>query len=150
VVPADTVLRDQHGSTVRLGELWAEGPALLVLVPAAFSTHCSAELGALTASIGRFDDAGVQVAALSCDPVPALRAWSDAGAFPFPLLSDFWPHGAASRALGAFDEELGVSRRLSLLVDGTGAVRWSLRQAHGQARTLAQHLAALAELPPTA
>jgi len=146
-VPADTVLRDQHGSAVRLGELWAEGPALLVLVPAAFSTHCSAELAALTASIDVFDDAGVQVAALSCDPVPALRAWSDAGDLPFPLLSDFWPHGAASRALGAFDEELGVSQRLSLLVGADGAVRWSLRHEHGRARTLEDHLAALAQLP---
>ncbi|WP_208971508.1 redoxin domain-containing protein [Kineococcus rubinsiae] len=146
-MPADTVLRDQHGSAVRLGELWAEGPALLVLVPAAFSTHCSAELGALAASVAAFDDAGVQVAALSCDPVPSLRAWSEAGDYPFPLLSDFWPHGAVSRALGAFDEELGVSCRLSVLVDSAGTTWWSLRHPHDRARTLQEHLGALEQLP---
>ena len=141
------LVRDQHGEPLRLAELWAEGPALLVLVPAAFSTHCTAELGALAASVGAFDDAGVQVAALSCDPVPALRAWSEAGDYPFPLLSDFWPHGAVSRALGAFDEELGVARRLSLLVDSSGTARWSLRHPHDRARTLPEHLAALGDLP---
>ncbi|WP_205708457.1 redoxin domain-containing protein [Kineococcus siccus] len=147
-MPADTVLRDQHGSAVRLGELWAQGPALLVLVPAAFSTHCSAELGGLASAVDAFDDAGVQLAALSCDPVPALRAWSEAGGYPFPLLSDFWPHGAAARALGAFDAELGVAQRLSVLVDAYGAVRWTLRHPHSRARSLADHLAALDALPP--
>lgn len=138
----DALVRDQHGESLRLGELWAEGPALLVLVPGAFSTHCTAELGALAFDVERFDDAGVQLAALSCDPVPALRAWSDAGGYPFPLLSDFWPHGEVSRALGAFDAGLGVSQRLSLLVV-QGRIAWTLRAEMDATRSLASHLAAL-------
>jgi peroxiredoxin len=139
----DAVLPDQHGERVALRELWEQGPALLVCVPAAFSTHCTAELGALAFEIDRFDAAGVQLAALSCDPVPALRAWADDRVYPFPLLSDFWPHGAVARALGAFDEELGVARRLSLLVED-GRVRWVLRGVHDAPRPLAAHLASLA------
>ncbi|WP_337059537.1 redoxin domain-containing protein [Kineococcus sp. G2] len=132
------VVRDQHGEALRLSELWSQGPALLVLVPAAFSTHCTAELGALARDVDRFDDAGVQLAALSCDPVPALRAWAEERRYPFPLLSDFWPHGAVSRALGAFDEELGTSRRLSLLVRD-GRVLWSLRNPVDRPRSPAAH-----------
>lgn len=139
-------MRDQHGGSLRLGELWAEGPALLVLVPGAFSTHCTAELGALAFDVERFDAAGVQLAALSCDPVPALRAWSDAGDYPFPLLSDFWPHGDVSRALDAFDAGLGVARRLSLLVVD-GEVVWTLRAEMDATRSLRAHLAALDALP---
>ncbi|WP_432491410.1 redoxin domain-containing protein [Kineococcus auxinigenes] len=131
------VVRDQHGEPLRLSELWSEGPALIVLVPAAFSTHCTAELGALAGDVDRFDDAGVQLAALSCDPVPALRAWGEDRRYPFPLLSDFWPHGAVSRAVGAFDEELGVSERLSLLVRD-GRVLWDL---HGDGRAPRPHSA---------
>ena len=139
---ADVVVRDQHGQPLRLRELWSEGPALLVLVPGAFSHHCTAELGALAHAVDRFDEAGVQLAALSCDPVPALRAWADERTYPFPLLSDFWPHGALSRSLGAFDEDLGTSRRLSLLVSDD-RVRWSLRSEADTARSLNAHLAAL-------
>ncbi|WP_432484665.1 redoxin domain-containing protein [Kineococcus esterisolvens] len=139
------LVRDQHGEPLRLAELWSEGPALLVLVPAAFSTHCTAELGALAYDVDRFDDAGVQLAALSCDPVPALRAWGEDRLYPFPLLSDFWPHGAVSRALGAFDEELGVSERLSLLVRD-GRVVWTLRSPAHAPRSLAAHRGALAAL----
>jgi peroxiredoxin len=139
------VVPDQHGERLALRELWAQGPALLVLVPAAFSTHCTAELGSLAFEIERFDDAGVQVAALSCDPVTSLKAWAEDRFYPFPLLSDFWPHGAVSRDLGAFDEDLGVSQRVSLLVvDGT--VRWSLHGELGAPRSLARHLSALDQL----
>ncbi|MGI4894207.1 MAG: redoxin domain-containing protein [Janthinobacterium lividum] len=138
-------MRDQHGEVLRLRELWSEGPALLVLVPAAFSTHCTAELGALAFDVDRFDDAGVQLAALSCDPVPALRAWADERDYPFPLLSDFWPHGTVSRALEAFDEELGTARRLSLLVRA-GQVLWALRGPDDRARSLASHREALEHL----
>ncbi|GAA0321547.1 redoxin domain-containing protein [Kineococcus aurantiacus] len=141
----DTVLADQHGDRLALRELWEQGPALLVCVPAAFSTHCTAELGALAFEVDRFDEAGVQLAALSCDPVPALRAWGEDRVYPFPLLSDFWPHGQVCRALGAFDAELGVARRLSLLVVD-GRVRWVLRGEHGAPRPLKAHLAALEAL----
>ena len=39
-----------------------------------------------------------EVLAISCDPMFALRAFADAEGLNFPLLSDFWPHGAVSRA----------------------------------------------------
>ena len=141
----DAVVADQHGDRLPLQELWGQGPALLVLVPAAFSTHCTAELGALAFDVERFDDAGVQVAALSCDPVPALRAWGEDRGYPFPLLSDFWPHGHVARSLDAFDEDLGTAQRLSLLVVD-GAVRWELRGERGRARSLRAHLEALEAL----
>src|SRR3712207_7764810 len=39
-----------------------------------------------------------EVLALSCDPVYALRAFADQDGINFPLLSDFWPHGAVAQA----------------------------------------------------
>ncbi|WP_369053953.1 redoxin domain-containing protein [Kineococcus terrestris] len=135
-------VRDQFGALLRPGELWEDGPALLVLVPGAFSTHCTAELGTLVGAATRFEAAGVQLAVLSCDPVPVLRAWGEEHGARFPLLSDFWPHGSACRALGAFDDELGVARRTSLLVVD-GRARWVLHGERGSARAVGEHLDAV-------
>ena len=152
----DVELPDQHGQRLRWSELWEGGHALLVFYPFAFSPTCTRELDGLAAAAGEFDRAGVQLAAVSCDPVPALRAFSEAlggtgaGGFPFPLLSDFWPHGAAARAAGTFDAARGHPLRGSLLVGPSGAVRWSVLREAAAERPLALHVEALTALEPAA
>ena len=44
---------------------------------------------------------------------------------PFPLLSDYWPHGAVGKSYGVFNEERGMDKRAAFLVDGDGVIRWS-------------------------
>lgn len=41
-----------------------------------------------------------------------------------PLLSDFWPHGAVSRAYGVFNQERGRSNRATFILDAEGIVRF--------------------------
>ncbi|GAB7191298.1 peroxiredoxin [Kineococcus sp. NUM-3379] len=142
----DVGLTDQHGQRLRWSELWQGQHALLVFYPFAFSPLCTGELDDLAAGIGGFDAHGVQLAGISCDPVPSLRAFSDARGYPFPLLSDFWPHGAAARAAGVFDAARGLALRGSLLVGPDGTVRWSLVQDTGRARPHEVHRAALGAL----
>ena len=44
--------------------------------------------------------------------MPSLKGWADfLGGVPFPLLSDFWPHGAVGKAYGIFNEERGMDKR---------------------------------------
>jgi alkyl hydroperoxide reductase subunit AhpC len=62
------------------------------------------------------------------------------------LLSDFWPHGVATRAYGVFDEFTGSATRSSFAVDREGRVGWMVHNATGEARDLNQHAAALAAL----
>jgi alkyl hydroperoxide reductase subunit AhpC len=58
--------------------------------------------------------------------VPSLKAWADSlGGIPFPLLSDYWPHGAIGKAYGVFNDERGMDKRSAFLVDGEGVIRWS-------------------------
>ncbi len=58
--------------------------------------------------------------------MPSLKAWSEQlGGIPFPLLSDYWPHGAVGKAYGVFNEERGMDKRAAVLVDGEGKIRWS-------------------------
>ncbi|GAA4963071.1 peroxiredoxin [Kineococcus glutinatus] len=117
--------------------------------PFAFSPLCTAELDALAAD-PEVAARGVQLAAVSCDPVPALRAFADARGYRFPLLSDFWPHGALARALGVFDHATGTALRGSLLIDPGGVVRWSVLQEAGRLRPHALHRQALQAVPSPA
>ena len=142
VVLPDLDLSDQHGQRLCWSELWQDRHALLVFYPFAFSPTCTRELDGLDADVDAFAAHGVQVVGISCDPVPALRAFSDARGYRLPLLSDFWPHGAAARTAGVFDGVLGTARRGSLLVGTGGRVRWSLQGA-ATGRPHTAHRAAL-------
>ena len=143
----DFVLTDTHGSPVRLTDLRG-APAVVVFVPFAFSGICTGELCELRDNLDVFRSAGVRLVVVSCDPVHALRAWGEAEGYPFDLLSDFWPHGAAATAYGVFDAERGRALRGSFLVDADGVVRWSVVNPAGQARSLDGYRTALAGLAP--
>jgi peroxiredoxin len=141
----DFTLRDQHGRPVTLSAARARGAVLLVFFPWAFSSVCSAELAALRDRRAELP-AAVQLLGLSCDPVYSLRAASDAEHLDFPLLSDFWPHGAVAAAYGVFDDDLGVARRSSFLVDRDGLVRWQVHNSMPDLRAVEGYVTALKEI----
>jgi mycoredoxin-dependent peroxiredoxin len=53
------------------------------------------------------------------------------GGMPFPLLSDYWPHGAVGKAYGVFNEERGMDARSVFLVDAQGVIQHSHVYAQG-------------------
>ena len=62
---------------------------------------------------------------ISADPAPSLKAWAEKlGGVPFPLLSDYWPHGAVGKAYGVFNEERGMDKRAAFVLDASGNVRY--------------------------
>jgi peroxiredoxin len=68
----------------------------------------------------------VEILQISADPVPSLKAWAEQlGGLPFPLLSDYWPHGAVGKAYGVFNDERGMDKRSAFVLDAQGVVRWS-------------------------
>ena len=73
------------------------------------------------ANLDKFKAMDVEILQISADTVPSLKAWSESlGNIPFPLLSDYWPHGAIGRAYGVFNEERGMDARAVFLVDAKG------------------------------
>lgn len=63
---------------------------------------------------------------ISADPAPSLKGWAEKlGGVPFPLLSDFWPHGAVGKAYGVFNEERGADKRAAFVLDAKGVVRYA-------------------------
>ena len=53
----------------------------------------------------------------------------------YTFASDFWPHGAAARAYGVFNEETGAPFRGTFLIDKDGSVIWSLVKVKDERRT---------------
>lgn len=141
----DFTLPSSSGAPVTLSALRGT-PVVLVFFPFAFSGTCTGELCELRDNIEAFDEAGVALLGISCDPAHSLRAFAQAEGYQFQLLSDFWPHGAVSRAYGVFDEAGGLANRGSFLVDAGGILRWSVVNPRTQARPLAAYRAALATL----
>lgn len=134
-------LPDTHGTPVRLGGP-RERPQLVVFLPFAFSRVCGGEVRELVTH----PVAGTDVVAVTCDPVFTLRAWAEQEGVPFPLLSDFWPHGAAARAYGVFEERSGAPTRGTFLLDGDGVVAWSTHSPAGVARSVEAYREAVARL----
>lgn len=141
----DFTLSNTHGTPVTLSALRGS-PVLVVFFPFAFSGICTGELCELRDNIADLDSADVTLLAVSCDPVFALKAWSEQEGYGFDLLSDFWPHGEVARRYGVFDDEHGMAVRGSFLIDADGVLRWSVVNPRGQRRDLAGYREAVAAL----
>jgi peroxiredoxin len=142
----DFELTDQHGRKVRLSDFRDRQSVVLVFYPFAFSGICTGELCEIRDNLDVFTADGVQVVGISCDPMYSLRAFAEAEGYEFPLLADFWPHGAVGSQYGVFDEKAGRSIRGSFLIDQDGVLRWSVVNGPGEARQLTAYRAALAAL----
>jgi peroxiredoxin len=142
----DFALRDQHGQKVTLSSFRGEKAVVLMFYPFAFSRVCTGELCDIRDNLPRLVSDEVALLALSCDPTYALRVFSEQDRLEFPLLSDFWPHGAVSAAYGVFDEKRGCSARSTFIVDKQGTLRWSVHNAMPDARDLREYERVLAGL----
>lgn len=68
----------------------------------------------------------VEILQISADTLPSLKAWAEQlGGLPFPLLSDYWPHGAIGKAYGVFLDDKGFDARSVFLLDAAGVIRHS-------------------------
>ncbi len=143
--PGFTLL-DQHGQRISLADYAGSKHVLLVFYPFAFSGICTGELREVRDGLHDFEGDDIQVLAISCDSMYALRAWADAEGHFFPLLSDFWPHGEVAQSYGSFLEAAGIANRGTFLVDRDGVVRWSLVNGPGERRDFSGYREALAQL----
>ena len=126
-------LPDQDKQSVSLADLRGT-PVLLVFYPFAFSGICTGELCQLRDELAVYGDAGVKVLAVSTDPVFSLKAFREKESFDFPLLSDFWPHGATAQAYGVFNEKAGMALRGTFLIDAEGQIAFAEVNSPGDAR----------------
>ena len=136
----DFTLRDQFGQDVTLSSYRGTKAVLLVFYPYAFSHVCTGEMAQIRSRLDEFITFDSEILAISCDATHALRAFSDADGLNFPLLSDFWPHGAVASAYDVLDEERGCPRRSTYVVDRDGRVAWSVHHPMGEPRDVGSYI----------
>jgi peroxiredoxin len=145
LAPAFT-LKDQHNQQVSLADFRGRKAVLLVFYPLAFSGTCQGELAGIQDDLGSYANDNVQVVTVSVDSTWAHRVWADREGFDFPLLSDFWPHGAVAQAYGVFNADAGFANRGTYLIDRSGVIRYAAVVGPGSSRGAETWREALAAL----
>jgi peroxiredoxin len=107
----DFKLADQRGKNV-----------VLNFFPAAFSGVCSQQMPRIEEQKAMFGDDTV-VVGISVDNQWSQLAWSNQMGIHFPLLSDFYPHGAVAEKYGVL-LPVGVAERAVIGIDKDGKVRY--------------------------
>lgn len=141
----DFVLRDQSRQEVRLSDYRGK-KVVLMFYPFAFSGICTPEVCEIRDRRADFVNDDTQVLSVSIDSVHVLKAFAAAEGVEYPLLSDFWPHGAVAQAYGVFDDAIGVAHRATFVIDRDGVVRWSVLNPISEARNADDYIKALAEI----
>lgn len=143
----DFDLPSSTGGKVALSSFQGEKHVALVFYPFTFTGVCHGELCELRDDLRSFEDAAVQVLAVSCDSVHAQRRWAEEEGFGFPVLSDFWPHGEVAKEYGVFNDALGCANRQTFLIDKQGKVAATFASADLRTpRQKAEYRAALEKL----
>jgi mycoredoxin-dependent peroxiredoxin len=130
----DFALKDQNNQDVTLSGYRGRRGVLLVFFPFTFTGTCQGELDEVRDNIGHFQNDDVQVLAVSVDTVYSHKVWAEQRGYEFPLLADFWPHGAAAQAYGVFNERNGAANRGTFLIDRDGVIRFAEMNGPGEAR----------------
>src|SRR4051812_16974761 len=120
----DFSLASGPDTELRLGDLRGH-PVILAFYPADWSPVCGDELALFNELLPEFRRHEAELVAISVDGVWCHRAYAEARRFRFPLLSDFEPKGAVSRAYNAYRAEEGFSERALFVIDRDGIIRWS-------------------------
>lgn len=107
--------------TITLAQYKGKQTVVVAFFPAAFSPGCTSELKQYQASKDRTAAANTVVLGISVDSTWANRAFREQIAADFPILSDF--KREAARAYGVLNEETGVARRATFVVDPAGIVQ---------------------------
>jgi mycoredoxin-dependent peroxiredoxin len=135
----DFALKDQHGQTVSLSDFRGKHNVLLVFYPWSFSRICTKEMCEIRDALPTLQRDDTRVLAVSCDAMFTQRVYAEQEGLEYPVLSDFWPHGAVASAYGVFDDSLGAALRGSFVIDKDGVVRWCVVNAVREARSLGEY-----------
>lgn len=120
----DFELRSSPEKTTKLSALRGH-PVILAFYPADWSPVCGDEMALFNEVLSEFREHGAELLGISVDGVWCHAAFAHDRNLRFPLLSDFEPKGAVSRAYGAYRAADGISERALFLIDNDGVIRWS-------------------------
>lgn len=142
----DFTLKDQNQQPVTLSSFRGDKNVLLVFFPLAFTGICQGELDQVRDHLPDYQNDDAVVLAISVGPPPTHKIWATESGFLFPVLSDFWPHGAVSQDYGVFNSDTGFPNRGTFVIDKSGIIRFAEMKQPGEARDQQLWLDALGAL----
>ncbi|MFB0522015.1 MAG: peroxiredoxin [Desulfatiglandales bacterium] len=120
----DFSLPKVSGGEVSLSQFLGKSNVVISFIPAAWTPVCSDQWPGYNIAKELFDRYNAVLLGISVDNIPTLFAWTNhMGKLWFPVLSDFWPHGAFAQKLGILRSN-GVSERAVFIVDKKGIIRY--------------------------
>jgi len=97
---------------------------VISFVPAAWTPVCSDQWPGYNIARSLFEKYNTILLGITVDNIPTLHAWTnEMGELWFPVLSDFWPHGAVAEKYGVLRSD-GVSERAIFIIDKKGLIRY--------------------------
>ncbi len=126
----DFTLKSTPDQNVSLGDFRGR-PVVLAFYPADWSPVCSDQMGLYAQVMPEFKKFNAEVLGISVDGIWTHLAFAKDRRLNFPLLSDFEPKGAVSRAYGAYEAQVGESARALFVVDPKGDIAWSMLSPDG-------------------
>ena len=120
----DFALPAVSGGKVSLARYRGKKNVVISFVPAAWTPVCSEQWPGYNIAQPIFDRYDAQLIGITVDNIPTLYAWTNQmGDLWFPVLSDFWPHGAVSDQYGVLRSD-GMSERALFVIDKEGTIRY--------------------------
>lgn len=121
----DFALPSTTGAAVRLSDYRGKKNVVLSFVPAAFTPVCSDQWPGYKVTRELFEERDAIILGISVDNVPSLHAWVlEMNGLWFPVLSDFYPHGAVARKYGLLRTN-GTAERAIVIIDKKGVLRFA-------------------------
>mgnify|MGYP003565025778 CR=1 FL=1 len=119
----DFTLPSVSGEDVTLSQYRGKRHVVISFVPAAWTPVCSDQWPGYNIVKQMFDENDAVLLGITVDNIPTLYAWTNQmGDLWFPVLSDFWPHGAVADKYGVLRSD-GVSERALIFIDKKGIIR---------------------------
>jgi peroxiredoxin (alkyl hydroperoxide reductase subunit C) len=111
------------GEKVTLSQYRNKKNVVISFVPAAWTPVCSGQWPGYAFARSLFEKKDAIILGITVDNIPTLHAWTrQMGDVWFPVLSDFWPHGAVADTYGVLRSN-GTTERALFIIDKQGIIR---------------------------
>ncbi|UCG09041.1 MAG: peroxiredoxin [Desulfobacterales bacterium] len=119
----DFTLPSVSGEKITLSRYRGKKNVVISFVPSAWTPVCSDQWPGYNIVREMFDKNDAVLFGITVDNIPTLYAWTQQmGKLWFPVLSDFWPHGAVAEKYGVLRSS-GVSERALFFIDKKGIIQ---------------------------
>ena len=116
------------GLSIQLNQYFSKKNVVISFIPAAWTPVCSAQWPIYNRARDTFHKNNAMLLGIAVDNRPTLFSWTKSmcgvdESLWFPVLSDFYPHGAVAKKYGVLRSD-GLSERSLFVIDKKGIIRY--------------------------